>query len=190
MTPVLLAGPALEPLTLEETRLWLRLDSSDEDQLVLALIRAARSAVEQATRRALISQRWRLRLDRWPAERCVKLPLSPILTLDAVRIFDAAGTPSLASLSGFHIDQSRGARLVCDAAPQAPGRIANGIEIDVTAGFGAAPSDVPEPLRMAMRLLVAHWYEHRGDALHEDRIAHLPPGVAAAVTPWRAARLA
>ena len=190
MTPILLAGPALEPLTLDETRLWLRLDATDEDQLVAALIRAARSAVEQATRRALISQSWRLRLDRWPADRCVKLPLSPILTLDAVRIFDAAGAPSLADLSGFHIDQSRGAKLVCDVAPPAPGRIANGVEIDVTAGFGATPQSVPEPLRMAMRLLVAHWFEHRSDALHEDRIAHLPAGVAAACMPWRAARLA
>ena len=40
----LLAGPALEPLTLDETRLWLRLDASDEDQLVVALIRAARAS--------------------------------------------------------------------------------------------------------------------------------------------------
>ena len=190
MTPVLLAGPALEPLTLDETRLWLRLDSGDEDELVLALIRAARSAVEQATRRALMSQAWRLRLDRWPAEACVRLPLSPILSLDAVRVFDAAGAPALADLQGFHIDQSRGARLVCDVAPPAPGRIANGIEIDVTAGFGATPQNVPEPLRIAMRLLVAHWFERRGDALHEDRVAHLPAGVAAACMPWRAARLA
>jgi uncharacterized phiE125 gp8 family phage protein len=190
MTPILLAGPAVEPLTLDEMRLWLRLDSSDEDQLVLALVRAARSAVEQATRRALISQTWRLRLDAWPTDRCVRLPLSPILSLDAVRVFDAAGAPTLANLQNFHIDTSRGAKLVCDVAPPQPGRIANGLEIDVTAGFGPTPQSVPESLRMAMRLLVAHWYEHRGDALHEDRVAHLPPGVAAAVTPWRAARLA
>ena len=190
MTPILLAPPAVEPLTLDEARLGLRLDSSDEDLLVQALIRAARSAVEQATRRALIAQSWRLRLDRWPVDRCVRLPLSPIMSLDAVRVFDAAGAPTLADLGGFHIDQSRGAKLVCDVAPPAPGRLANGIEIDLTVGFGAGPQDVPEPLRMAMRLLIAHWYEHRGDALHEDRVAHLPPGVAAAVTPWRVARLA
>ncbi|MDB5640991.1 MAG: hypothetical protein JWN07_308 [Hyphomicrobiales bacterium] len=190
MTPILLAGPAVEPLGLDETRLWLRLDSSDDDQLVLALIRAARSAVEQATRRALVAQSWRLRVDRWPVERRLRLPLSPILSLDAVRVFDAAGAPTLADLAGFHIEPARGATLVCDAPPLSPGRIANGIEIDMTAGFGASAQDVPEPLRMAMRLLVAHWYERRGDALHEDRIYTLPAGVAALVTPWRAARLA
>ena len=190
MTPILLSGPAVEPLGLDETRLWLRLDATDEDQLVLALIRAARSAVEQATRRALVAQSWRLRLDRWPAERHLRLPLSPILSLDAVRVFDAAGAPMLLDLAGFHIDAPRGPQLVLDATPPAPGRIANGIEIDITAGFGVSGQDVPEPLRMAMRLLVAHWYERRGDALHEERIATLPAGVAALVAPWRTARLA
>ncbi len=190
MTPILLAGPAVEPLGLDETRLWLRLDATDEDQLVLAFIRAARSAVEQATRRALVAQAWRLRLDRWPHERRLKLPLSPIASLDAVRVFDAAGAPTLLDLAGFHIDSARGPQLVLDTAAPAPGRIANGIEIDVTAGYGASALDVPEPLRMAMRLLVAHWYERRGDALHEERIATLPAGVAALVAPWRAARLA
>lgn len=190
MTPILLAGPATEPLALEETRLWLRVDTKEDEALVLSLIKAARAAVEQATRRALVAQTWRLRLDRWPRERFLPLPLSPIASLDAVRVFDAAGAPSLADLSGFHIEQQRGARLVFDAPPPSPGRIAQGIEIDVTAGFGASAQSVPESLRQAMRLLVAHWYERRGDALHEERVATLPAGVAALVAPWRVARLA
>ena len=31
-----------------------------------------------------------------------------------------------------------------------------------TVGYGDAAGDVPEPLRQAIRLLVAHWYENRG----------------------------
>ncbi|HIE72284.1 MAG TPA: hypothetical protein EYP98_20125 [Planctomycetes bacterium] len=42
-----------------------------------------------------------------------------------------------------------------------PGRVANGIEIDFTAGYGTEASDVPEPIRQALLLLVSHWYERR-----------------------------
>ncbi len=42
-----------------------------------------------------------------------------------------------------------------------PGKVANGIEIDFTAGYGATPSHVPAPIRQALLLLVAHWYERR-----------------------------
>ncbi len=189
MIPILIAGPALEPLSLEEVRAWLRLDTNDEDTLVCALVKAARCAIEQAARRALIAQTWRLRLDRWPLDRILHLPLSPVLSLDAVRVFDAAGTPAALDLKGFYIDQSYTTRLFCDVAPPAPGRLRGGIEIDITVGYGTQALAVPEPLRQAMRMLIAYWFEHRGDALHESSIGHLPPAIAAAVVPYRRARL-
>lgn len=190
MIPILLSGPALEPLSLDEARAWLRLDGHDEDELVTALIRAARAAVEQATRRVLLAQSWRLRLDRWPANGIVEVPLSPLVSLDAVRTFSAANVATLAPLAGFRLDQSAGSRLFCDLPPPQPGRLVGGIEIDVTAGYGMQAEAVPAPLRLAMRQLVGFWFEHRGDALHESSVAHLPPAVAAAVVPYRRARLA
>jgi uncharacterized phiE125 gp8 family phage protein len=66
MTPILLAGPALEPLSLDEMRVYLRLETNDEDALVLSLIKAARNAVEQGAKRALIAQKWRIRLEAFP----------------------------------------------------------------------------------------------------------------------------
>ncbi len=63
MTPLLLSGPAVEPLSLVEAKSWLKLDSSDEDQLVQSLIASARLAVEAATNRLLITQQWRLMMD-------------------------------------------------------------------------------------------------------------------------------
>ena len=42
-----------------------------------------------------------------------------------------------------------------------PGKAANGVEIDFTAGYGALATDVPAPLREALLLLIAHWYENR-----------------------------
>ena len=51
-----------------------------------------------------------------------------------------------------------------------------------------APGAVPEPLRLAMRHLVAFWFANRGD--DEAAPAKLPAQVAALLAPYRAWRLA
>ena len=66
-----------------------------------------------------------------------------------------------------------------------PGRIAAGIELDVTFGFGDAAADLPEPLRQAIRLLVAHWYENRGLVAAADKSTVLPSTVAALISSYR-----
>ena len=189
MTPILIAEPALEPLTLDETRAWLRLDTQDEDSLVASLIRAARHGVEQATRRALISQTWRLRLDRWPPGGVVPVPLAPVASILAVRVFDAAGAATVAPPAKFRLEEEYTTRIVCDDPPP-PGRLYGGIEIDLRVGYGATGDFVPPPLRQGMLMLIAHWFENRGDALHESSVAHLPAAVAGLVVPYRRARLA
>jgi uncharacterized phiE125 gp8 family phage protein len=35
------------------------------------------------------------------------------------------------------------------------------IEIDWIAGYGSASTGIPQLLRLAIFMLVAHWYEHR-----------------------------
>lgn len=48
----LIAAPAIEPITLAEAKLFLRIEHDDEDTAIAALIAAARQHVEMATRRA------------------------------------------------------------------------------------------------------------------------------------------
>src|SRR5260221_1862426 len=56
-----------------------------------------------------------------------------------------------------------------------------GIELDVELGFGPLATDVPDALRHAIRLLVAHWYENRGMAATGAGVAMLPSGASRAV---------
>ena len=44
---------------------------------------------------------------------------------------------------------------------------------------------MPEPLRHAIRLLVAHWYENRGIVAGGGEVAVLPQSVAALIAPYR-----
>jgi uncharacterized phiE125 gp8 family phage protein len=67
----------------------------------------------------------------------------------------------------------------------APGRAVGGIELDVEVGCGDAPSDVPEPLRQAIRVLVAHWYENRGLIAAGQSVAVPPDSTNALIKPYR-----
>ena len=46
-------------------------------------------------------------------------------------------------------------------------------------------ADVPQPLRQAIQLLVAHWYENRGLIAVGQTVAVLPATVAAMIAPYR-----
>jgi hypothetical protein len=66
MSPILIVPPAAEPVTLADAKLYLRTAGPDEDDLVIALIRAARHLVEATSNRLLVSQTWRLVCAAWP----------------------------------------------------------------------------------------------------------------------------
>jgi uncharacterized phiE125 gp8 family phage protein len=191
MYPVLLSGPAIEPLSLQEAKSWLRLDSTMEDDLVSALITAARLVVEAATRCLLISQSWRLVLDRWPYGGVLLLPLAPLQSITTIRVYDSNDAAQTLAASGFRVDASPNhARLDFIDMPPSPGRELAGIEIDLEVGYGAQAAEVPEPLRQAMRLLVTRWFENRGDVESDSRGNALPNAVAALLAPYRRVRLA
>jgi len=189
MNPILVEGPAVEPVTVLEMRAWLRLDADAEDALVAGLIKAARLAVEAAARRVLVESRWRVLVDAWPAGRIVRIPLSPLIAVDAVQVRDAAGALHDVAASAYRVDAGIDpARvLVAPGAPE-PGVTPGGIAIEFRAGFGPTAAAVPEPLRHAVRLLVARWFEHRGDDVEAARAA-LPDDVLTLVAPYRRARL-
>ncbi len=206
MQTTLIAPPALEPVTLAEARAWLRVDVNDEDAAIASLIVAGRTLVEAATRRALVTQTWRVTLDAWPASGAdggwsllatrpaalpleVAVPLAPVQSLAAIRVYDAAWQPqTLPSSSWRLLGAPERARIMFAPAPPQPGVRVGGVEIDVVAGYGE-PTDTPAPLRHAILALVSFWFDNRGDVATADA-DNLPPRVAALVGPYRRRRLA
>src|SRR4051812_7717821 len=87
MKSILTDPPAAEPVTLAEAKAYLRVVTGDEDALVALLIGAARRHVEGATGLALMPQGWSFFLDAWPCARAIALPVSPIIAIEAVRVF-------------------------------------------------------------------------------------------------------
>ena len=184
MPSILLTPPAVEPLSLAEAKAFLRVETADDDPLIAALIAAGRIHIERQAGLALITQSWRLVLDCWPANGRIAVRPAPLRALAAARVFDFDGEARAVDLQAFVTDASASTLAFVPWTLPMPTRIAAGIELDVTVGHGDAASDVPEPLRQAIRLFVAHWYENRG-GIAGSQAAPLPPNAAALIAPYR-----
>ena len=188
MISYLLAGPAEEPVSLGEAKVFLRVDDALEDALITTLIGAARLHVEGVTGQALLAQSWRVVLDIWPEDRTVRLPVTPFISVTEITAYDEGGGAHPVPLAQF---RSAPDRLLL---PSAVGgmpllRERQGIEIDYVAGYGTEPGDVPADLRQAMLVLVAYWYEHRDAVIVAGSGAVVPTGFDRLVTQHRQVRL-
>ena len=179
--------PSVEPLTLDEAKAHLKVDTTADDALITAMIAAARARAEWHTGRALIAQGWTLNLDAWPASGIVEIPLPPLQSVTSVTLAARDGSTSTLSSSLYTVDAaSAPARLALkpDVPPPTNLRAVNGIAIAFTAGYGSTSSAVPELLRHAIRTIVAFLYEHRGEAP-----AELPLEALALLAPFRVLKL-
>lgn len=175
--------PAQEPVSLATAKAHLRVSDSNDDSLIEQLITTARLSCEGYTGRVFVTRMLGLFLDRWPVigetrdvgladehgmvftPAAIYLPRPPLASIVAVKIFSASGSSSDIPLGNFDIDAiSTPARIAPKQgyAVPTPGRDMNGIEIEYTAGYGAA-SAVPDALQQAILSLTAQFYTNRGD---------------------------
>jgi uncharacterized phiE125 gp8 family phage protein len=161
---ILVTPPASEPVSLNEMKLHLRVDHSDEDALIQALITAARQHAETVTRRQLVTATWELREDAFPPGLEWMLPLPPLRSVTSIKYLDENGVEHMFSSANYIVDTaSEPGRIVLKSGSSWPGGPlypANAVRVQFTAGYGDA-ADVPEPIRAAIKLLVGHLYEHR-----------------------------
>jgi len=185
MPSILITPPVVEPLTLAEAKSYLRVETDDDDTVIAALIAAARLHVEAQTQTALITQGRRLVLDCWTERGRIPVRPGPLQALVAARVFDFDGHVRVIETQSFVPDTGSSILAFMPWAVPLPTRIAAGIELDVTVGFGDAASDVPEPLRQAMRLFIAHWYDNRGLIAAGTHAVALPSAAATLIAPYR-----
>ena len=180
--PLELTTPsAVEPVTLDEAKAHLRVDTADDDALITALISAARARAEWHTGRAFVTQSWTLWLDGWPG--IIEIPLPPLQSVASVTAYALDDSATVLDAATYQVDTaSSPARLTLkpNAAPPAALRRINAIAVAFTAGYGDAGSDVPAPVREAILKIVANFYVNRGDAA-----AVTPAEALALLAPYR-----
>lgn len=179
---------ASEPVSVSDMKAWLRVDVTDDDSLIGSLITSARRMIEEHVDKSMMSQTWKLTLDGFPSASTIDLPRGPVQSVSSVKSYDEDDTESTFSTASYFVDTS-GDRigLNLDYTWPADLRPTNAAIITYVTGYGSTAASVPEDLKMAIRLLVGHWYENREAVGGSAQI--MPLGVSALLTSHRTLRL-
>lgn len=113
--------PSVEPLSLAEAKLHLRVDITDDDALISALITSVRQYAETITRRAFIQQTWQYVIDSFPGPTLTGVPWGKTFTLPAhaieieksrvqqvtaINYLDMSGNPQVMPATQYIVDYS------------------------------------------------------------------------------------
>ena len=166
-------GPAVEPLTVAEAKLHLRVDISDDDVYIGTLITAAREWVENYLDRTLITTQLILRAAEFPTEELelARPPMATAGTATAVVITYTLADTTTATLSTalYRVDRTTTPGNVAPAIngtwPSDVIEDANAVAVTYWAGYGPTSASVPATIRHAMLMLIGHWYESRSTVL-------------------------
>ncbi len=174
--------PALEPITLDQARLHLRLDSYGsppehaDDQWITDTIPAAREWCEFYSGRSLAPQVLEMTLQEFPHAWMssfwsddIRLPMGPIAGVESVYYTDETGAPILLDTSLYTVDVTSDIGYVypiVNTSWPTTLRRPNAVRIRYHAGFTTdldSPNDMPMPKRFtsAILLVLGHLYENR-----------------------------
>lgn len=200
LRPVLVTPPGSTPVSLVEAKAHLRVDSTDEDDLITSLIGAATGYLDGYAGilgRCLMEQMWR---QDYEAFLCPDVP--PVSLPSRIGFALRLPFPDVTGVTVKYYDQNNAQQTVDSAnyvvlddelgsfvgfsyhyvAPNTYFRL-DAVSVQLTAGADDAAS-VPAALRHAILLLVGDWYQSRETA-QSGRIAALPFAVDALVAPFR-----
>lgn len=154
-----------------------------QDGVLETALRAAVALIERRCGIALLRRAFRLELSGWRDRVSQALPVTPVVSVDAVRLIDGAGAATEIPEAHYTL-VTGGGTAVLEAVGLLPvvprlGRV----EIDLTAGFGVAWSAVPGDLAQAVLMQAAAFYEAREGGVG------LVEGARALLAPWRPLRL-
>ena len=207
-------APAVEPVTADELRTHLREESETlPDAEAEALIKGARQWIEDKVGVAFITQTWVLTMDRWPSGRNawwdgvreghiniidnsghlidVEIPRWPMQSISGINVYDEDGDATAVTVADvFDVDTSSiPARISLQRGATWPIalRANNAIEITYVSGYGDAASDIPHPLKRAVKQLAAALYTNRGDCESGDMMKI--SGAASIMRDYKVARI-
>lgn len=168
MNVYLYTAPTIEPISLDDLRLHLRLNPSqlDEEEYLEDLIKGARRRVENLLQRQLLTATWDYYLQDWPAEEWFYLPYGNLQSVTSIAWKDQDGTTTTMTVTTDYLVETNGeglGRIVLpdDADwPTTELYPSNPIKTRFVCGWTAAAA-IPYQIRAAIKMIAADLYLNR-----------------------------
>lgn len=181
----IVTGPDAEPVTLGEAQLHAESTQPEELANVASYLIGARQQCENFTGRAFVSRTYDLKIDwRWPCDRWwtrIVLPQPPLVSVTSVSYVDTNGATQALAANQYQVSSGDVFGVIVPAYgvswPSVRCQV-DAITVRFAAGYGTGPGSVPEPIRQAIRLLLADSFENREGA-------ELPPNVRDLLSPYK-----
>lgn len=166
--------PSSEPVSLQEVKDHLRIDTSSDDDDLARKIAEARTWAEEFTRRSFMPTTWKLYLSAWP--RAIQLFRAPLSSLTSITYIDTAGDSTVLDSSIFLTNAVAEPAIITEAWqqqwPSLRNNQYNSIIIEYIAGYANAAS-VPDPIKQAIKAKVASLYEFREDSISGQAVSSM-----------------
>lgn len=183
--------PTEEPVSVSEIRAHLRIDDASEDALIQAYIIAARQYAEAFLSRQLVTATYQLTLDLFPSAAIVLPYAAPLQSISSVTYVDLDGASQTLASSVYTADtKAEQGRIVLAYNQSWPSTRTqlDAATINYVCGYGS-PSQVPQMIRQAIRMMVGTLYENREGATAGPSIQQVPfgslPAVDSLLWPYR-----
>lgn len=139
LTPV-----ATEVVSLADAKVHLRVDHSSDDDLITALISAAREECEHLLERSIGQQTLSLSLDAFPADG-IELPRPPVTSIVSIEYVDADGVTQALAGASYYLDDEQEPSWVVPAYgvdwPDTRNE-ANAVVVTYVAGYTTCPNAI------------------------------------------------
>lgn len=160
----IITPPAAEPITLDEAKQHLRIIGSDDDIILLSMIRQAREFCEDFQNKKYITQTLEMVLDSFPNCNCISFDgCSPVQSVESIKYYDTSEQEYIFDSSNYIVDtDSFVNRIVlgyCKLWPTIALQTVNAVRIRFTAGFGDKAESIPETVKWAMILHMRLLYD-------------------------------
>jgi uncharacterized phiE125 gp8 family phage protein len=165
--------PAIEPISLTEAKEYARIDSTFEDTLISSLIKVARLHCEAFTGKAIIRKTITIESFTFPYQWQLPYgPLSSATDITKVVNIDQNGTETPLN---YQVNVGLFPKIAITSGPQS-----FKFKMVYTAGF----TNVPEDIKLAVKMMVNTMYERREDFSDLQAIPS-PIGVKALLMPYK-----
>lgn len=161
MSLIRITDATTEPVTLEEVKAHLRIETTYYDSLIPTYITVARQVAENKTGRALAPQTWKLTLDEFP-DGGIYIPRPPISTVStnvAISYYNTSAALVTLDSSYYYVDDQSAPAYISmstslDTWPDTNDQI-NAVNVQFVCGYTTCPE------------IIKHWIKMRVGAMIE-----------------------